>query len=222
MARVALFAALLLLAAVEIYCLPYGTDPTTLPQLGPQKLTVNATYNINGKNLNQAPVTVDKYNAPGIPILLGGTDKILISYAVKPAFTANTTGTVTLRVCWSKASAKDRPWRAITPNLAENKQCKNVVARGLNPSSGTYTYTLANTIGIGQMFVRAVVYCAPTGTNPPISHACAYGDSVGFFQVQKIDSTPAKIKISVGVLSCLGPLFLIGYFTYDKVLKKRR
>ena len=39
-------------------------------------------------------------------------------------------------------------------------------------------------------------------------------------QIQPINSTPSWLLAMVGVFSCIGPLTLAGFFTWEKVIKK--
>lgn len=56
------------------------------------------------------------------------------------------------------------------------------------------------------------------GSNPK-SYA-AMGRSLGFFQIDPINSTPSWLLALVGVFCCIGPLTLAGFFTWEKVIKK--
>ncbi|KAK9807638.1 hypothetical protein WJX72_005091 [[Myrmecia] bisecta] len=221
--KIAGLCAVVLLSLAALCQAETAHSPATLASISPKKLVVNATYVIDGQNFTGAKVTTDKLYAPGMPILQADEDKVLVSYAVNSSFTANASGTVTLRACWTPKSIVDRPWRKANPVIDSgyNKQCTHVIATGLNSSKGTAEWVVAGDIGLSNMFVRAYVYNpAPAGaayTETPV----AYGDSVGFFQVQKVDSRPPALIASVAVLSCLGPAFLISYFAYDKFAKKR-
>jgi hypothetical protein len=138
----------------------------------------------------------------------------MVSYAVLPQYTVNSTDTVLLKACYSNFSSVDRPWRAANQIIALSKRCPFVIAQNLNPGSGNVTWKVPNTVPLATYFVRALVY---NGVNP-----VAVGNSVGYFQVNKINIHPKGLVVAAGLCICVGPILFTGLMLWEFKFSKKR
>lgn len=190
---------------------------TTLASLGPQSYNVNVTGFADG--LSTTNCTTDKYGAPCLPQLQADGSSVQIAYSVKPDKTAPTTITsVTLKACYSNSTKVDRPWRKTDPIIDKDKQCTTMIAKGLPGLSGSTSWTPNANTPNGVYFVRAYGICTtPNGTD-----YCSFGNSMGFFQINQIDSRPTWLVIMVCCFIPIGPIILGIYFGYDKMTRKNK
>ncbi len=158
------------------------------------------------------PCDNDSPDAACMTTLQADVDSVIINYAPKPEYEANSTSTVRLQMCYSTPNTADRPWRKYNDVISKNKQCPLDIATNL-PPSGEYTYFLPNYIPSATYFIQAIEICED-GTY------CAYGNST-YFTVNMIDDVLPWMQAVSGVLAAIGPLGLIGFFIVEMKLKKK-
>ncbi|KAI7840574.1 hypothetical protein COHA_005727 [Chlorella ohadii] len=187
--------------------------------LQPPAYTITLSFNISGTEYNPLPC-VDLTNRACLPqastcVSVPNGDSVIIRWEGPAGAAGNT---LSLMTCFSNSSAVDRPWRKANAVISKDKKCnvEKPFKQGLPTGSGSYVWTPgANTppaiYNIQLLEVQA---------NSDPTNYTAMGRSVGFFQIQPINSTPSWLLAMVGVFSCIGPLTLAGFFTWEKVIKK--
>jgi len=187
-------------------------SPCPRQRASPQEYALDLSYIINGEKTNAVPCDNDSPDAACMTTLQADVDSVIINYAPKPEYEANSTSTIRLQMCYSTPNTADRPWRKYNDVISKNKQCPLDIATNL-PPSGEYTYFLPNYIPSATYFIQAMEHCED-GTY------CAYGNST-YFTVNMIDDVLPWMQAVSAVLAAIGPLGLIGFFIVEMKLKKK-
>lgn len=205
---------------------PTGIAATTFTSLAPNKINVNITsYTINNKTIMAGkPCTNMVPDNACLTQVMAARDMVHIDYSIKTGFPANSTPDfVMIKGCYSNYSVVDRPWRAYNNIITLSKKCPFVIKTNLNPVAGNATWKIPNTVPFATYSLRAFVYRNVTQSNGMnISDPVATGVSVGYFQINKIDTRPKGMKIAAGLCACVGPLMFLGYFVVDGLIKKNK
>lgn len=218
MARtLAILSAVVLLAAAAD-----AASTVTLSSIQPPKLNVNLSFVIDGVSVT--PSSPCQSQAPGsacLPVPHAVRDQVIVNYAVKADYPANTTDTVQLKACYSPFSSVNRPWRAANNIIAKSKTCPFVIASGLNPSSGNATWKIPQNVPIATYFVRAYVL-APNPADSSSPNPVAFGNSVGYFQVQPISTKEKGLLVAAGICICVGPILFVSFMLWEFKFSKKR
>lgn len=198
--------------------------PVTLASLKPPILQVNLRFNISGQVQPQDNTCLsDTINSPCLLQVQAAKDSVLIHYSVLPSATLPQQATnITIQACYSNFSQIDRAWRKSNPLISKDKSCpfKILPAPGklaFSPLGGNATWKVPATVPVGTYYIRVYAMCkTPTGLSP-----CGLGQSLpGFFQVNKINSTPAGLVGGTIGAMFLGPFTLFAYFCYERMSRK--
>ncbi|KAK9733989.1 hypothetical protein RND81_04G106400 [Saponaria officinalis] len=93
------------------------------------------------------------------PDLLARVGKITVTWALNKS-NADTSkySKVTLKLCYTKASQIDRPWRKTEDELFKDKTCQHEIATKTYASSeNSVDYVVLEDVPIGHYFIRAYV-----------------------------------------------------------------
>ncbi|CAL8471674.1 g11216 [Coccomyxa elongata] len=180
----------------------------------PKNITVKVTgYEVGGQMIAAGPPCMEQ-TFGACQTVKAEEDAVMVSYSV-PAFLQKPNATVSIVACFSAFSQYDRAWRKGNPlNLAAAKDCQNVAKKGLTAFSGNVTFHPNEKVPDSTMYMRAYLKCLqPDGS----MQYCAYGNSQGFFQVQKVNDIPVGLEVAVGICCCISPIMLvIAYFIEKK------
>jgi hypothetical protein len=219
----AAFAALLLAtgAAAQTDLNATAAAAVTLSSIMPPKLSVTLRYMIDGEEVITTPCKSQNLGAACLPkVQADSDDAVIINYSVFANQTANLTDYVQLKACYSNYSEVDRPWRKFNNVISKSKKCPIVIKSHLDPSRSNATgivWKPKDTVATATYFIRAFVFHNSSST---VSYQVAFGNSMGYFQVQAIDPRPKSMKIAAGICSTVGPLMFVGYFAMTYLRKK--
>ncbi|EIE21840.1 hypothetical protein COCSUDRAFT_47957 [Coccomyxa subellipsoidea C-169] len=180
----------------------------------PKNITVKVTgFEEHGEMMKAGPPCMDQ-TFGHCPSVQAEEGVVMVSYSV-PDFLQKPNATVSIVACFSTFSQYDRAWRKGNPlNLAAAKDCQNVAKKGLTAFSGNVTFTPNEKVPHSTMYMRAYLKCLqPDGS----MQYCAYGNSAGYFEVQKVNDIPIGLEVAVGICCCISPIMLvIAYFIEKK------
>ncbi|KAK9733987.1 hypothetical protein RND81_04G106200 [Saponaria officinalis] len=147
--------------------------------------------------------------------LLAGVGKITVTWALNKS-NADTSkySKVTLKLCYTKASQIDRPWRKTEDELFKYKTCQNEIATKTYASSGnSVDYIILKDVPTGHYYIRAYVVEAD-GTK------VAYGqtDGVDLF-ITAITGRQVSIDIAAAAFSAFSVVSLAFFYLEKKKLK---
>lgn len=109
-------------------------------------------------------------------------DSLIIRWTVDPSYSLNTTSQIKIRACFSNESSANRPWRKADPVIDDDKQCKPVIAEG-QPAEGSYIYSPGPNTAPSSYQIQVLEICEN-------GEYCSFGDSIGFYEINKIDTHP--------------------------------
>nr|QLC27857.1 nitrate transport NRT3.1 [Dianthus spiculifolius] len=166
--------------------------------------------------LSQLPITLSVDTTPSKVDLLAGVGKITVTWALNKT-NADTSkySKVALKLCYTKASQIDRPWRKTEDELFKDKTCQHEVATKPYAASGnSVDYIVLKDVPTGHYFVRAYVVDA-TGVK------VAYGQTQGVdLFITAITGRHASIDIAAGVFSAFSVVSLAFFFYLEKKKSK--
>ncbi|CAD7701739.1 unnamed protein product [Ostreobium quekettii] len=153
---------------------------------------------------------------------------------------------VSLRACYSKPDTKLRKWRKIKAVVDDDKRCDRKIVKALDltdqactATSCTYDYTLPSDIPAATWFITVLFLCPIKGSDD--TQFCAVDSTVGslaelvgdgvteddparsnpiYYSTEVVDSRPPEMVAGVIVLSIVAIIFLVGFFSYEKLVKK--
>lgn len=153
---------------------------------------------------------------------------------------------VSLRACYSKPDTKLRKWRKIKAVVDDDKRCDRKIVKALDltddvctPTSCTYDYVLPSDLPEATWFITILLLCPIQGTED--TQFCAVDSTVGslaelvgdgvteddptrsnptYYSTQVVDSRPPEMVAGVIILSIVSIVFLVGFFSYEKLMKK--
>ena len=161
-----------------------------------------------------AACTNSASNSTCLPLLKAGTgDSVKIMYSVNGTAPVNSTATITLKACFSAATAANRAWRKPSPIIVDDKQCSVKIAAGL-PYTGEYTYVVGPDSIPAVFNILALEICEGGA-------ACGTGRSLGYYQVEAINYTPTWLLAMTGVFATIGPIVLASFFVWEFKMKKK-
>ncbi|KAK9733992.1 hypothetical protein RND81_04G106700 [Saponaria officinalis] len=166
--------------------------------------------------LSELPITLSVATTPPKADLLAGVGKITVTWALNKS-NADTLkySKVTLKLCYTKASQIDRPWRKTEDELFKDKTCQHEIATKTYASSeNSVDYVVLKDVPTGHYFIRAYVVDA-AGTK------VAYGqtDGVDLF-ITAITGRHASIDIAAAAFSAFSVVSLAFFFYLEKKKSK--
>lgn len=153
---------------------------------------------------------------------------------------------VSLRACYSKPDTQLRKWRKIKAVVDDDKRCNRKIVKALDltddvctATSCTYDYVLPSDLPEAAWFITVLFLCPIKGTDD--TQWCAVDSTVGslaelvgdgvtedsparsnptYYITEVVDSRPPEMVAGVIVLSIISIVFLVSFFTYEKLVKK--
>lgn len=207
--------------------------PTTYTQLarakGQWNITIEATKGSKSKSMffpqvcsspalsaacNQPLLSADHHDKVRVTAKLAD-GKLLAVNGMKP-------DGVVLRLCFSKPSTADRPWRKAADAIDRDRSCPHTVAKLPLAANGTYsgTFVIPAAMPRATWYAQVLATCK-NGTVGPVF--CQYDNTVNatYFGTDIIASTPGSLKVAVGVCSAIAPAFLLAFFLREQYFKKQ-
>ncbi|KAK9733986.1 hypothetical protein RND81_04G106100 [Saponaria officinalis] len=148
--------------------------------------------------------------------LLARVGKITVTWALNKS-NADTSkySKVTFKLCYTKASQIDRPWRKTEDELFKDKTCQHEIAtKTYTSSENSVDYVVLKDVPTGHYFIRAYVVDA-AGTK------VAYGqiDGVDLF-ITAITGRHVSIDIAAATFSAFSIVSLAFFFYLEKKKSK--
>ncbi|KAH7623027.1 hypothetical protein NADE_007891 [Nannochloris sp. 'desiccata'] len=152
-------------------------------EISPAKYLVDFSLKLSGVESDPEPCTKSALGSECLPQVQAAQDSIIINWTVDPSYTVNTTSSIKIRACYSNESSASRPWRAAKPIINKDNQCKTVIAEGQS-AEGSYIYSPGPNTAPASYQIQVLEICED-------GQYCSFGESVGFYQINKIDDRPA-------------------------------
>ncbi|KAL9235613.1 hypothetical protein vseg_010358 [Gypsophila vaccaria] len=162
--------------------------------------------------LSELPITLSVATTPTKADLLAGVSKITVTWALNNT-KADTSkyAKVALKLCYTKASQVDRPWRKTEDELFKDKTCQHAVATKTYASSGnSVDYVVLKDVPTGHYFVRAYVVDGA-------GNKVAYGQTEGVdLFITAITGRHVSIDIAAAAFSAFSVVSLAFFFYLEK------
>ncbi|KAK0587877.1 hypothetical protein LWI29_030351 [Acer saccharum] len=152
-------------------------------------------------------------------VLKAGEDKVTVTWVVNqslPSGTDSAYKTVTVKLCYSPVSQKDRAWRKTVDLLEKDKTCQfKIAARPYDKTVQTAEWLVEREVPTSTYFVRAYAYNAD-------GQEVAYGQSTNdqkttnLFDIQAISGRHASLDIASVCFSAFAVVSLFGFFYLEK------
>jgi len=199
------------------------SNPTTFASL---QRVLGVTVSVQNNGLLVATNTSCTAQFPGAACLAkvdahNSNQKVVINYSVLPNATLDATSHVILKACYSPIATRDRAWRKANNILVLDHQCSFAIntPQTLPPTTGSAMWSPPDTVPNAAYFIRAYAVCknATFGSSP-----CGFGNSVGYFQINQIDSRPHNMIGAIIGMAFAGPVIFFVYFAADSFIQKKR
>ncbi|KAL4517928.1 hypothetical protein Ndes2526B_g02320 [Nannochloris sp. 'desiccata'] len=203
------------LFVLALVCAAVNADNSqTYAEISPAKYLVDFSLKLSGVESDPEPCTKSALGSECLPQVQAAQDSIIINWTVDPSYTVNTTSSIKIRACYSNESSASRPWRAAKPIINKDNQCKTVIAEGQS-AEGSYIYSPGPNTAPASYQIQVLEICED-------GQYCSFGESVGFYQINKIDDRPAWLITTASIFVSLGPLSLAIFMVYERKLKKKQ
>jgi hypothetical protein len=128
---------------------------------------------------------------------------------------------VILKLCFSKPSTADRPWRKANDVIDKDRACPQTLATLPIAANGTYSavWPVPKAAVKATWYAQVLVECK-NGTELTV---CQYDNTANktYVSTQIMHSTPVSLQVAAAVCSAIAPAVLVAFFIKEQVLKKR-
>lgn len=189
---------------------------------------------------NARPLSADHGDELRVTAKLNGTRALRGAGGLAPV-------NVTIRLCFSKPSTADRPWRKPSDVIDKDKSCPHVLATLPVNGEGVYsaTWKVPKNAPRATWYAQAYVSCANStaaeaakshdkmaatvigaahakraDAPPPVICAVSSTKGANFFATAPILSVPTGMTVAAGICSAIAPLFLALFFIKERAMKK--
>ncbi|CAO2840560.1 unnamed protein product [Amaranthus hypochondriacus] len=152
--------------------------------------------------------------------LKAGVDSITITWGLNKNGSKVDTKSyknIEVKLCYSKESQKDRPWRKTEEELDRDKTCQfSVLKKEYNVTTDSFTYKVKKDVPTAHYFVRVYVRDGPDGKQ------IAYGQTNAVdLNVTGISGRSSSIDIAASVFSTFSVVSLAFFFYLEKKKAKK-